>query len=414
MKKMFILMLCTVLLLSGVGNVALAESAMFENDTESELLVCSDEGIERLINPNSNMMRISNKKNDNTDITFSIGKKDKDTKREIISMSGSFEYNGQEFEVEAEGFTKTYKSKIIGNILTGHLKGKIYIEEEERDINVNYEENKNNVYYSITINNLASEEGFAVFSFGESPMDEDVLRELGLLKEDNEMPPNEENMISPMDFDDRVDFDWVGLDNYGGWIARLNLYLEDDIVDYGDDGKMLATLTVDKDEAEQVLEDARNENILAITVREFVVDFDSYDEESSFGNHYPDETDSSSAVFDFILSAMSDIPGMPSSVINAIEYVGRSIGNDIVISYDNDMYRRKFRIEPGDDTYMDWSQYPSGGYPVQIFINKDMTARRDNIDVEFYADLTVYLSQSKRSYIIGTDIGFTTVDLADY
>ena len=81
MKKMFILMLCTVLLLSGVGNVALAESAMFENDTESELLVCSDEGIERLINPNSNMMRISNKKNDNTDITFSIGKKDKDTKK---------------------------------------------------------------------------------------------------------------------------------------------------------------------------------------------------------------------------------------------------------------------------------------------------------------------------------------------
>lgn len=414
MKKYFSLLLCMVLILSGLGNVIFAESVVFENNIESNLLVCTDEGIENLLNSNSNMMSLSENNNDTTEITFSIGKKDKDTKKEIITMSGMFEYNGQEFDVEAEGFTKTYKSKKIGKILTGHLKGKIYIGEEERDINVNYEENKNNVYYSITINNLASEEGFAVFSFGESPMDEDVLRELGLLKDDSEVPLDDENIISPMGFDDLVDSDWVGIDNYGGWIARLNLYLEDDIVDLGRSGEILTTLSVDKDDAEELLEEETGENILLISVRQFVVDFFAANNESSFGNHHPDETYSSSDVFDFILTVMDSIPGMPSAVINAIEYVGRDIGNDIIISYDNDSLRRRFRIEPGDDTYMNWADYPSGGYPIQLFIDKDGTAEEDFIDVEFYADLTVYLGQSKQSYIIGTDTGIVSVDLADY
>lgn len=118
-------------------------------------------------------------------------------------------------------------------------------------------------------------------------------------------------------------------------------------------------------------------------------------------------------MFNFILPAIESLPNVPSILISAIEYVRTSIGNDIVVSYDNQTDRRKFRIEPNNDTYMNWAEYPTGGYLIGVFINKDISARRDVIEVDFYADLKCFTS-NKRTFIVGTDTGTVSVDLADY
>jgi len=78
------------------------------------------------------------------------------------------------------------------------------------------------------------------------------------------------------------------------------------------------------------------------------------------------------------------------------------------------MYRRVFNIEPDDDTYMDWAEYSKGGYPVQIYINKDNNAADDDIDIDFTVDLKVYLNQNNQTFIVSSRTGDLDVDLAAY
>jgi len=246
-----------------------------------------------------------------TNISFITGNKKNGSAN--ITMDGYFLNNGTFCEVSASGEVEFYDLKRLGKLQLGHLKGTAIIGEYERNINVNYEKSSDNLYYSITINELENEEGFAVISFGESIVDKDALEEMGLFKD---IEKNEEK-VSLKSFDP-VDSDWVELRTYGGAICKGRLFLEDDIIDDGDDGKMLVTVQVDKDEAEDVIEDA-GYTVLLIKVDEFEVDFDSVDEESSFGNHHPDESDSKNTVFNFIVSAFNALPSIPSSVISAVD-----------------------------------------------------------------------------------------------
>ncbi|MBP1926742.1 hypothetical protein J2Z76_002612 [Sedimentibacter acidaminivorans] len=328
-----------------------------------------------------------------------------------ILMDGMFDFNGILCEVEAEGTADIYSTKKLGQLYLGNLKGKIKINGEERNIRVSYERNYNNIYYAISINDLGCKEGYSVFTFGDSLLDKEVLAEIVALEKESK----ELNALNNIKSYDPTDSDWEELDDYpnGNLVLRARLFAEDDIVDYSDDGKLMVITQVDKDDVENELEDNNDYTVLLITIDEFDVDFQSIDEESYFTSQNPSETDSSNSIFSFILDVFGDL-GVPSSLLSAIELVGENIGDDVTITYDNDSYRRHLNIEPENDTYMDWSEYPDGGYPVTIGVEKDNNATDDDIDIDVEASLGVFLNQSNIHFVIDTGEADLDIDLADY
>lgn len=403
MKRLFITLICMVLVLGQMMNVVFADSAITDISNKANVLICSDEGIDKILNSKTEEISSLDSKLD-TNISFTTGKEKNGSAN--ISMNGTFINDGVLCEVNAEGEVKTYKTKKLGKLELGHLKGTITIGENERNINVNYEKSKDNLYYSIAINTLESEEGFAVLSFGQSQLNENVLKEIGVLKD-------KVDIIETKDYNIRESC-YVELDDYEdeGNPVRGRLYLEDDIWDNGQDGKLMVIMSVDKEEVDEILED-NGYNVLLVKVDEFMVNIESVDHESYFTAHFPEESYSSNAVFNFIKNAIGLIPNAGSYLMSAIDAVGSGIGNEIDMTADN-MYEKQFEIRPADDTYMDNSVYSTGGYPIELGVEKDDTATDDDIDVDFDMDLQIFLNQGHQGFYISATGGDLDVDLADF
>lgn len=425
MRKKLSIVLCIAMIIMAIPYNASASyiEGGNVNGNKAKVLISKGEGIQKLLMTDEEVVNKSVNESFN-DITFSMkekkdqklkddkNEKAKDKKKDEVSvkMNGSFDLNGIKCDVNAEGEAEIYDSSKLGKIYLGELKGEILIGEEKRDICVSYEKNNDNIYYAITINDLSDSEGYCILTFGESLLDVSVLEELGILKKSQDIDPN----VTTKGYDS-VDYDWVELDDYpnGNVVLFNRLYLEDDIAVGGGDGKILVKTQVDKSDVVEELENNNSYTILLVIVENFIVDFQSTDEESYFNAHSPEETDTDNQVFNFILGAMGDIPGVSSTLLSVIESVGSSIGNEVTL-LNNYMYRVRFDIEPEDDTYMDWSEYIDGGYPVLVGIHKDTNATDDDIDVYSDATLRVFLNQDQQHFLVDTGQSHVRVDLANY
>ncbi|MEL7568687.1 MAG: hypothetical protein AAGU27_28005 [Dehalobacterium sp.] len=283
----------------------------------------------------------------------------------------------------------------------------------------------------------------AIVTFGKPAADEEILKEIGEMKDNDnnkkidkdDIEKNEKQKkkelestedlqntasVSPMaagGYNWGIDTDWANLDDSESTqlVLFTKLFL-DDALHAGYDGRMMVRVSVDKDAVEYDLENITNHDINSYFINKLECDFDSTDEgtASQIGSHHPSESQSAYSVYDFISDVFSCIPGIPSQLITIIDMVGSNIGNDITVTDEDDTYHRHFRVYPEDDTYLDWSEYPQGGYPFEVSIQKNIFSEEDHWDIDTEARIRSYDYNEGLYFNTYTDLGDVDVDLSQF
>ncbi|MEL7567426.1 MAG: hypothetical protein AAGU27_21460 [Dehalobacterium sp.] len=370
-------------------------------------------------------------------------------------MSGKFEINGLEYEVNAEGRVKKYTSKKIGKILIGDLDGTIVNDNEEREVDIAVEKTANNLYYAITIysdvDREEEEKGnlkeSAVIIFGEPKADEKILKEIGEMKDSNDSnkdrmeekqkiekkelenidymhSENIQDMASanyiPGGFNNMIRSSWEELDYEGAELLVLltNIWLDDNLYYDGDDGRMMIKVSADFHDAEEDMEDLLDiRTVKAYGVNEIYCRVESLDinsGNSTIQGRSPIEDDSDDDVFSNILKIFNLMPEIPGNLITIIELIGDNIGNDINTTYENSDTKMLWRIYPEDSTYLDWYEYSEGGYPFTISFNKNKRSTDDDWEIKTEAELRFYNSDDGFYFNQDTVREYIAIDLSNY
>lgn len=322
-----------------------------------------------------------------------------------VILNGSFEIDGQQAQFNSDGKVRKYELE-ESTFYMGALRGNISIGGKEREAFVALEKLDENVYFSITINRIGSEEGYMIIQFGDVLASESILERIETRKESSS-----DHIVTPLSDYIEVDYDWATFGDYSTMGLRTGLYLEDDIYLGGAGGRIVTTVQVDKNAIANTIKNNFGADYVYVAVECFESSFMSFDQESEISGHNPDESDSSSQVIDFILGILNDIFKIPTSTLAALL---SGIGNDITITYDNDHNRRDFEIWPYNDDVLDRSQNPNGGYPVEISIIKDSKGGDRDL-IKNNTDALIYVHVlGETDFVIGTKKCLLEVNLKQF
>lgn len=308
---------------------------------------------------------------EDTDVKYKVRVEDLDNKTANLIISGEFELNRIKNTFNADGEIDKIQLESGVVLYMGSVEGTINIAGKKRNIDVAFDRLEDNTYFAITINNLESKEGMPIIAFGESSISKKILEDIkskGNEKQINKKTSSKKELLRRSKYRE-VSNDWENK----RLAVLASLFIDNDIYNDGDDGKMMHLIATDISEIEDSFS-----NVDYVFPYKIIAELTSMDRESSIIAYAPAESHSSTELVDIIGGLLNDlrVPGIVISLLNLIDEL-----KEVEVEYDKDMYKRKHIV------YVDWQcdftdVRDGGGYPIEYAIQKDNDATDDDFLAE--------------------------------